>query len=254
MDPELYLPKIRGKTFQKTSGSIDSGRCNSERRDVQSPMVSYLQLRASKYKGRPKPFKQRSRHYSVEGKEPLVSIAGKLPETGYSGGFFNSSAVVKSIPFDRHSALQGISPHKGARTFVIHGDRFLPHIRSISDSVIVRDRRKCSLQRERLSAGEWRREQTQVVKNLLQDPPHRQEYGYYMQGHVCPLQSKDKMATHTQDEPILPKTDLFFGRGIRMPHQPSISRNSMQTSEHSESHTTAASTEHTSSNVFITDK
>ena len=144
-----------------------------------------------------------------------MSIAGKLPETGYSGGFFNSSAVVKSIPFDRHSALQGISPHKGARTFVIHGDRFLPHIRSISDSVIVRDRRKCSLQRERLSAGEWRREQTQVVKNLLQDPPHRQEYGYYMQGHVCPLQSKDKMATHTQDEPILPKTDLFFGRGIR---------------------------------------
>ena len=69
MDPDGHLPTVRGKTFQKTAlPSINSARYSLGGRDVQSPMVSYLQLRSSRYKGRAKPFKQLSRHYSVDGK------------------------------------------------------------------------------------------------------------------------------------------------------------------------------------------
>ena len=134
---------------------------------------------------------------------------------GCTGGFFNSSAVLKSLPLEGHSPLVGTNSYKGTRTVMVHGDRFLPHIRSMSDSLIGSGRDKPWMQRERLSASEQRSGRNHFLKDLLQDPPHRLEYGYYMKGHMCPLQNKDSTADQDYGRPVAPNTELYFGKGIR---------------------------------------
>lgn len=157
---------------------------------------------------------------------PLTAVASSTHVQGSTGGFFNSSTHVRALPLSK-SAHKSTVTHRGTRMVMLHGGRFLPRVRSVSDSALSVS--ALTSQHQRLSACEQRVTQSRFVKDLLYDPPHRLNLGYYMQGHTLPLSNVVGLSYKERESLQLAtarNTDLYYGKGIRLAeHAPYIKCN-----------------------------
>lgn len=147
--------------------------------------------------------------------EPLNAVAGNTHERGSTGGFFNSSTHLRALPLSS-SIHRSPVVHRGTRVMMLHGDRFLPRMRTVSDSALRIS--MPSTQNQRLSACEQRVAQSRFVKDLLCDPPHRLNFGYYMQGQTLPLSNVVGLSDKERERLQLAtarNNDLYYGKGIR---------------------------------------
>ena len=99
---------------------------------------------------------------------------------------------------------------------MLHGGRFLPRVRSVSDSALSVS--ALATQHQRLSASEQRVAQSRFVKDLLSEPPHRLNFGCYIQGHMLPLSNVDGLSYKERESlqfATARNTDLYYGKGIR---------------------------------------
>ena len=100
---------------------------------------------------------------------------------------------------------------------MLHGGRFLPRVRSVSDSALSVS--ALTTQNQRLSACEQRVAQSRFIKDLLCNPPHRLNFGYYMQGHTLPLSNVVGLSDKESESLQLAtarNNDLYYGKGIRL--------------------------------------
>ena len=147
---------------------------------------------------------------------PLNVVAGNTHERGSTGGFFNSSTHLRALPLSRSCHRPPVT-HRGTRVVMLHGGRFLPRVRSVSNSAVSLS--TCTTQNQRLSACERHVAQSRFIKDLLFDPPHRLDFGYYMQGQTLPLSNVGDLSDKERESLQLAtarNNDLYYGKGIRL--------------------------------------